>query len=305
VAKDSNNETNKMTAPSAAKSSGVPVDAATLGADLLKQVSSGDVELPPMSSLARYASRLRTTPDISSHDLQLLIEGEPAVASQVIRLANTAYYKPPGPGVSNLRLALVRLGNRTVANLIETVAMSDFYQTGPDVAVRYLRKMWTSTLYSAIAARELARLSQTADPEDAYLLGLFHNVGEPLLIRLLASEKYVHLLRAEQESTVFSVMDSWHEPIGKRLLKAWSFPATAVDIAGSHHQEPDSDLRAIVCLAYESALSYGYTYFEHKPAEERRNQAAALLELSAEDVASLPQRIGPTLNEALGITARS
>jgi len=270
-----------------------------------KKISGGDVELPPMSSLTRYASRLRTTPDISSKDLQLLIEGEPAVASQVIRLANTAYYKPQGPRVSNLRLALVRLGNRTVANLIETVAMSDFYQTGPELAVRQLRKMWTATLFSAIAARELARWTQTADPEDAYLLGLFHNVGEPLLIRLLAGHDNGKLLSAELENDLYSIITALHEPLGRTLLNAWNFPPSAVNIVGARTQALDSDLVAIVCLAYESALTYGYTYFNHVSSTERATEAAERLHLDPEDVASIPQRIGPTLNEALGITTRS
>ncbi len=268
------------------------------------RVDSGDVELPAMSSIARSASRLRAIPDLSGRELQLLIEGEPAVASQVIRLANTAYYKPYGPRVTNLRMALVRLGNRSVANLIETIAMSDFCQMGPDGAKRYLRQMWTNTLYSAIAARALATMTKSADPEDAYLLGLFHNVGEPLLIRLLAEEKIDGVFDHQNEHRLFAFMREWHEPMGKRLLHTWSFPQTAVDLAGDHHGAFDSNLQALVCLSFESALSYGYSYFDHQPQDDRRTLATEKLGLDAEALDALPTDIGTTLNEALGITAR-
>ena len=268
------------------------------------RVDSGDVELPTMSSIARYASRLRAIPDLSGRELQLLIEGEPAVASQVIRLANTAYYKPYGPRVTNLRMALVRLGNRSVANLIETIAMSDFCQHGPDGALRHLRQMWTNTLYSAIAARELATITKSADPEDAYLLGLFHNVGEPLLIRLLADEKIDGMFEDKNEQTLFGFMREWHEPMGKRLLHNWSFPQTAVDLAGDHHGTIDSDLQALVCLSFESALSYGYSYFDHRPHDDRRTLATEKLGLDEEALDALRTDIGTTLNEALGITVR-
>jgi HD-like signal output (HDOD) protein len=241
---------------------------------------------------------------LSGRELQLLIEGEPAVASQVIRLANTAYYKPYGPRVTNLRMALVRLGNRSVANLIETIAMSDFYQHGPDGAKRHLRQMWTNTLYSAIAARALATMTKSADPEDAYLLGLFHNVGEPLLIRLLAEEKLDGVFDNQNEQTLFGFMRKWHEPMGKRLLHSWSFPQTAVDLAGDHHDAVDSNLQALVCLSFESALSYGYSYFDHQPHDDRRTISIEKLGLDEEALNDLPTHIGTTLNEALGITTR-
>lgn len=86
---------------------------------------------------------------------------------------------------------------------------------------------------TALVALRLCR-STGIDPQDAFLAGLFHDIGRPYLravaVRADAS-------RQPRPSTVSQVADGLHPPFGAVLLEAWGFPSQ-VQLAVEHHHQP-------------------------------------------------------------------
>ena len=208
-----------------------------------------------LSELIAATSELRTLPSTTLQLTQLLdddtvdagsvldvIEKDPSLTSNLLKLANSAYYGMRRQ-VATTREALVLLGNQTVVNLAFAASMGDIMR-GPLAAYRLGRdQMWHHALGTALGAAQLIQLvdgSVTAR-ERAFTGGLVHDIGKLLLNRPLKQEvqqlpvegSFAQLLEGERDILGFD-----HSEAGAALGESWNFPAPLVDVIRWHHQ-PD------------------------------------------------------------------
>jgi hypothetical protein len=129
-----------------------------------------------------------------------------------------------------------------------------------------LRKCWRHTLASAVLSREVARAAGMA-PEQAYSLGLLHDIGRLGLLvawpddysRILeeANRDGVSLLELERQ--LFN-MD--HCEVGRLLVEQWKLPPEFRMVAGHHHDPPAEsgtlDHLRVAWLGCQMADSLGY-----------------------------------------------
>jgi diguanylate cyclase (GGDEF)-like protein len=133
-----------------------------------------------------------------------------------------------------------------------------------------LRQLWLHSLATAFAARELARDSELMDPEEAYLMGLLHDVGA--WFRHLARRGSTHLdISLEELLELYAVPGRMRrELVAKAALEqhgqGWaatlSTPSTLLcaasmlaELAGLSH--PDGDASRIGLLEGASAADRG------------------------------------------------
>ena len=264
-----------------------------------RAIDAGTADLPPMSPIAAQAARLRKSAEPLEPLLLRIVESEPAVAGQVLRLASTAYFGQAGGAAASLRTACGQIGARTIVNLVETAARSDFLRLGKDGTSHILRKIWTNTLYTACAARELARWGGEVDPDEAFVAGMFHRVGEVLIVRYF-SEQATADGGATQEGLLQAIVDDHQAAVGERLLRSWGLPESICAVAGGHAD--GTTLAAIVCAAWQSALHYGYAYLAARPDPAALREALKAIRLDPSDFEDIPETIGPALNAALSMS---
>jgi HD-like signal output (HDOD) protein len=137
-------------------------------------------------------------------DLAPLVRIDPALAATVLRLANSAHYGWSGR-VTNAQQACLLLGSRTVQAISANGTASLLFGTGREST---RAGFWAHSLHTAVACGALARAAGLA-PEDAFTLGLLHDIGTLLTDRSDLSESEVADLSA-------------------RLLHTWSLPAHIV-----------------------------------------------------------------------------
>ena len=114
--------------------------------------------------------------DSSSSELARRLAQDAVLVAEVIREVNSPYYRPATP-VRNLEGALLLLGQNGLRMLLARVAFRPVIsiQAGP-LARQVAPNLWRQSEHCALAAALLApRLG--ADPFEAYLAGLMHNVG--------------------------------------------------------------------------------------------------------------------------------
>ena len=121
--------------------------------DLVAEIT----QLPVQPGAAMRLLWMLEDPRTSAADLGRLIESDPALSTQVIRLANTAFYGLSGK-VSSAWRAVTVLGLATVRALATTAAFDLFSEKGRSVPDDF----WPHSVTTAAAASSLARAHRRA-----------------------------------------------------------------------------------------------------------------------------------------------
>jgi putative nucleotidyltransferase with HDIG domain len=177
--------------------------------------------------LPRVASQvvaLVGSPTTDANRLSELIHRDPALAGQVLRIANSPAYMPRMPIVS-LQQAVSRLG----LNIVSEIAFAASLQSGVFRVPGYesmLNQLWRHALASGAFAKEIARVRRL-NVESAFLCGLLHSVGKPALLQLVNDVAKGSLqptpLRVGPMALV-ALLDDLHTIVGVRIAEQWSLP---------------------------------------------------------------------------------
>ena len=141
--------------------------------DLIAEVT----QLPVQPGAAMRLLWMLDDPRTSASDLGRLIESDPALSTQVIRLSNTAFYGLSGKVASAWRAVTV-LGLSTVRAIATTAAFDLFSDKGRSVPDDFWQHSVTAGAASAAIARRVG-----IQPNDAFSAGLLHDLGTALMFR--------------------------------------------------------------------------------------------------------------------------
>jgi HD-like signal output (HDOD) protein len=224
-----------------------------------------------------------------ARDVAELMHRDPPLAANVLRIANSVVYAGHGEIVT-LPQAIARLGLGTVAELATAAVL----RTSIGVSPRYMEvveDVWRHSCLAAGWAREVAR-HRRCNAEGAFLAGLMHEIGRPLLLQAIADLEDADR-RLFEPTVVTGAADALHAEAGAMLARAWSLPdwiATAIE----WHHDPESspeprDLTRTVVMADRLAT---WTLKRPRPAAGQLvgDPAAIALNLYPDDLDALAER---------------
>lgn len=202
--------------------------------DLIAEVT----QLPVQPGAAMRLLWMLEDPRTSAADLGRLIESDPSLSTQVIRLANTAFYGLSGK-VSSAWRAVTVLGLATVRALATTAAFDLFSEKGRSVPDDF----WPHSVTSAAAAAALARRVGVQSNE-AFSAGLLHDIGSALVFRR-APRRYDAVLDRMTQDTTITLVEAemaefgvTHAEVGAAALGTMRFPSEMVEAISLHHTNP-------------------------------------------------------------------
>ena len=171
-----------------------------------------------------------------------VLERDPAMTANVLKLANSAYYGVRR-SISNVRDALVMLGNRSVATLAFATGMAPVLRRDLESYGADRHEFWRHGVLAAVAAARAADLGGFAQWRcQCFTGGLVHDVGMLVIDRWLVDES-IRLPDTHDERTLRAaeraLLGFDHADAGAALAEAWGFPAMLVD-ALRHHHAPDA-----------------------------------------------------------------
>ena len=209
-----------------------PTKSQSLADTIRAYVQRGEVHLPAVPGVTLQLQELLADDDrADSHSLAAVIATEPAIAVSTLRLANSVAYGGLKQ-VVELDEAVGRVGMRQVASLATTIATRGAFSTKSPARAQRLAELWNMSLTAAVTTRRLA-LGQT-NPEEAYLAGLLHDIGKPLVLKLLDQcEK--NLLEPLTPGAVEELLEALHVELGHKLLQLWRIPEPVCDVTLRHH----------------------------------------------------------------------
>ncbi|MCP5206187.1 MAG: HDOD domain-containing protein [Hahellaceae bacterium] len=178
-----------------------------------------------------------------------VISKDAAISSRVIALANSSFYAR-GSRVSSLDRALMVLGTETIKTIVITASVQQFFSSFNTAHTYFLKQFWRHNLTCALLCRQFALLTSYPHPEEAYLTGLLHNIGELVLDSnypdeflqvLVQREEQQGLASIEYENEVFLTN---HCDVGAWLVSQWHLGQFTADALKFHHAPLDSVLDA-------------------------------------------------------------
>jgi putative nucleotidyltransferase with HDIG domain len=199
-------------------------------AAVLQRLEADDLVLPAMPLAVSKCLALLQDPNLSLAGVARVIETDPIVAAQIVRLANVAARAPVAP-VRSITECVTRLGAMDLQLfLIETAARRVFESTDRHIA-EICRGLWAHSLAVAMLARDLLKQSAGERPsltDEAYLAGLLHDIGKPVLAAmLLDAEKRLRGTRTKgwmPPATWLRLISESHRRIGVALAEKWNMP---------------------------------------------------------------------------------
>ncbi len=204
---------------------------------LVSHLDGHDLKMPPLVQAAETVlSRLRN-PNCRLADVSRDIANDPVIAASVLRMANSPLYR----GLSKttaLLPAVTRLGVKALSTLMmhESLRAAVFQGKGKD---NWARRIWADARASAHIMGGLSQFTNV-DAEDAFLIGLLHDIGNVVVLRIVRSNQ--ELGRAEIDDDTFDYLCyECHQEFGELVAGAWKLPTTCASLIADHHSYPADD----------------------------------------------------------------
>lgn len=246
--------------------------------------------LKPFPAAAQHALSVLRDPDATMRAIVEAIEKDPALASRLLRVANSPAYRG-SRRCATIGEAVVRLGSREVNQLVAAVATMGLFVDQSGLGVE-----WRDHLAGVAAIARV--LSEDYGPSiggQAFLCGLVHDLGKLLSLQVkeIPYETLSPKLHARPDElhVVERVLVGYdHAVLGAHVLSQWRFPERVTEVVAYHHQPgrayaEGGDLALLVALvrvadALEYRLRLGSSLPEDEYFEElSRGSSASYLEL--------------------------
>jgi putative nucleotidyltransferase with HDIG domain len=203
------------------------------------EILAGIKKLPAFSSTVVRLSSLVSDPDAGAGEFEAVVQPDPALTANLLRMANSAYFGL-SRRIGSAREAITLLGVRRV---FELGAMAAVDAVVPDTLPGYgidASVFWCHSVAVAVIAERLSKERKLATPALTFTAGLLHDVGKLVISSFLADR--VEALRSELASGELSLiaceqklLGADHAQIGAELGAVWNLPEAVVRVMASHH----------------------------------------------------------------------
>lgn len=274
------------------------------GEELMQKIVKASKALPPMPQIIAKATQVLSSDKASFKDVGDVLETDQAMATRVLKLANSAYYGRTVP-VSSVQQASALLGFQTLLELITVVSTSKMM--GKRLAGYNIEAeaVWRHSLLVAMGAKLIAQKKNPDLVQDAFNAGLIHDSG------MLILDDYVAKNRQEFDGIIGqgqTIQDAEkklygfdHAEIASEFFKRWNLPETQLHAIRYHHQPSLSDgdtLSYILHVADDMA---------NRENTERNfvfdPKTLAVLDMSAEDIETLAGEVREAVSNIMASMA--
>lgn len=190
--------------------------------------------------------------DASTRQLAQLIEGSPALAARVLRMANSSFYAPLEPVVS-LNRAVPMLGHTVLRQLVLATLVLSRQETGRSTRQGVAAARLTgNAVRSAVVSRALAAKTRLVPPDDAFSAGLLHDLGHIYLLDDTGDAYAIYLTEespADPLAREIELTGTTHQLVGVAFAYDWNLPPALASVLSEHHSPEPRTLAAVVAAS--------------------------------------------------------
>jgi HD-like signal output (HDOD) protein len=192
---------------------------------LSQEAAAGNIRLPSLPDIAVRVQKVLEDPRAPRNRVAQVIGADAALAARIVRLANSAFLNPSTQQIFDLQQAVTRLGTQLVRCTAMSFSLQQMEFDSGDAQLRpHIRELWRIGALVASIAYVLARETRAANPDEALMTGLMHNIGE-LYITVSTPRRAAS---SGDSRAVEELVREWHPRIAASILKQWKFPPAII-----------------------------------------------------------------------------
>jgi putative nucleotidyltransferase with HDIG domain len=226
---------------------------------VLSRLADRTLKLPAMRASVIRCMSMIAKEDFSLHDIAQVVETDPVLAARVLGISNSAAFAAP-TRVRSILAAVTRIGGKALRTVLFEAATNQVFESSDAHIAAACRGLWTHSRAVALLAREVAERAMLVDSSDAYLTGLLHDVGKPIIAALLLRSE--QRLLGQMTGTWFDA-EAWvdivqlaHRPVAIALATEWNLPDTVVSAVTDCSEYDEHDPRSVPnCVCFANALA--------------------------------------------------
>jgi putative nucleotidyltransferase with HDIG domain len=213
-------------------------------------------KLPPLPTAVSLAMQAMREQYVELERVCRIIATDPALAGRIVSLARSPLYalrRSP----QTLMEATAVLGLTTTKRILMTAGM-DMLQ---GARTANAEQLWHHSLATALAAHLLVRRGNTGSPDQAYLAGLLHDVGQVVLLQSHEA-RFLDCWRTVRDAAAGCEAERAaygrdHAFIGASILYQWKIDDEIVDAVLAHHAgEKATVLTVADYVAHQAGLGF-------------------------------------------------
>ena len=262
---------------------------------LLEKLRAANIRIPPRPQVLHDIEKMLQDDNSTDRMIGQLISRDASLTAEVFKLVNSAFYRR-SKKFDSLEQAVRMLGRKSMGTLARSAILRQ-QLSGNDARMEQFweRCVDVGTICSVLC--EHLELEREVTSEQAYLVGLFHDCGVPVLVRQIKGYGDTALNPGAVADFIAEDDDKGtsHCIAGIMVAQQWDLPAVLCEAIRAHHYVIAEEQPAARALAILQLARHGYARLQDWGDPEWDFHSERALQV----LGLAPERLDAVLDEAL------
>jgi HD-like signal output (HDOD) protein len=190
-------------------------------ADILQSAATEDKYTPRRPSLLPQLLRAVNDEDVSRRELVKIISKDPSLVGNLLKMANSPFYRVSAQAIESIDRAVVILGNDGIRSLIAAALAQPIFQIRGGAFPKFPQIAWQHTFRTASATVTHTAIVEKSDPFAAQLLGLVAGMAGIVVFRVALDQYEARPKLTPHPGVMATLLDLQAVPVAKRISASW------------------------------------------------------------------------------------
>ena len=196
-----------------------------------------DQDLPVLSAVATQALQLINDDRVTNRQIEDLIRQDPSLTQRLLTTANSPFYSGRYE-IKSIADSITRMGLRQLRNIVLVAATGELFKGDDPV----MTSLWNHSIATAVASHQIAGRVAGANPEEAFIAGMLHDMGKVVVYRQHTEIYSEAIADANAEGRRLHEIETerfeffTHMSVGGLVIKKWKLADQIADAARFHHE---------------------------------------------------------------------
>ena len=159
--------------------------------------------------------------EATMNDMSHIIAQDPALTSNLLRIANSPIYRTSNMPIESLERAVTMVGVRGIRSIIATALLQPLMAAGAGAFSRFPELVWEHTLYSASTAETHATQVENGEPFVSQLIGLLYGLSAIVVFRIVRDQFAAHPQLNPDPGSMARLLETWVASTAGRIAASW------------------------------------------------------------------------------------